>query len=87
MKGIVTLTPNTVDALTMALLKKIQALRRGAAESTRLIENLWVQNCGLVKTIVHNVTEMNAGEPRFDDMEQQSFSAFMRLFIHLRPAA
>ena len=55
-KGIVTLTPNTVDALTNEeQVKKIQALERGAAESTRLIENLWVQNCGLVKTIVHNV--------------------------------
>ena len=53
-KGIVTLTPNIVDALTNEeQVKKIQALERGAAESTRLIENLWVQNCGLVKTIVH----------------------------------
>lgn len=76
-KGIVTLTPNTVDALTNEeQVKKIQALERGAAESTRLIENLWVQNCGLVKTIVHNVTGLNAGEPGFDDMEQQSFFGF-----------
>lgn len=87
-KGIVTLTPNTVDALTNEeQVKKIQALERGAAESTRLIENLWVQNCGLVKTIVHNVTGLNAGEPGFDDMEQQSFFGFHAAIYTYDPAA
>ena len=87
-KGIVTLTPNTVDALTNEeQVKKIQTLERGAAESTRLIENLWVQNCGLVKTIVHNVTGLNAGEPGFDDMEQQSFFGFHAAIYTYDPAA
>ncbi len=87
-KGIVTLTPNTVDALTNEeQVKKIQALERGAAESTRLIENLWVQNCGLIKTIVHNVTGLNAGEPGFDDMEQQSFFGFHAAIYTYDPAA
>ena len=82
------MTPNTVDALTNEeQVKKIQALERGAAESTRLIENLWVQNCGLVKTIVHNVTGLNAGEPGFDDMEQQSFFGFHAAIYTYDPAA
>lgn len=82
------MTPNTVDALTNEeQVKKIQALERGAAESTRLIENLWVQNCGLVKTIVHSVTGLNAGEPGFDDMEQQSFFGFHAAIYTYDPAA